>query len=253
MLLVDVHCHLTDSKINVDQVINNSVKAGIVSIISNGTNYEDNLKVIELSKKYSLIKPALGLYPLDAAGLGFINKELVKVSVDVDQVLKQIENSKPVAIGEVGLDFKWTQEYNNEQIDVFQKIIKLAEKMNKPLIVHTRNAEKECLELLENTKTKVILHCFGGKKNLVKKAIDQKFYFSIPPIIKNSTHFQMIAELCPMGKLLTETDSPWLSPYPDRLNEPAFVLESLKIISNIKKITIEECSNQIFKNYQDLF
>ncbi len=253
MLLVDVHCHLTDKRLNAKEVVDRAKKAGIKVIVTNGTNYEDNLNVLELSKKFDIVKPALGLYPLDAVGLSVENGELIRGSVDVEKVLKQIELSKPIAIGEVGVDFKWTRDYDNEQIEVFQKIIKLAEKMNKPLIVHSRNAEKECTDLLENTKTKVVMHCFGGNKKLVKRCIDNKFYFSIPPIINKSTHFHMVAELCPLSKLLTETDSPWLSPFPDKLNEPAFVLESLKEISNIKKITIEECSNQIFKNFNDLF
>jgi len=250
MLLVDVHCHLTDDKVNVKEVIERAKTAGVKNIITNGINYNDNLKVLELSKKFSIVKPALGLYPLDGIGL---QQDGSRKKVDVDKVLKQIETSNPIAIGEVGVDFKYGKDHAAEQIKVFKKIIKLAEKMRVPLIVHSRNAEKEVVELLENSSSKIIMHCFGGNKKLVQKCISLGFYFSIPPIIKNSSHFKMIVELCPLSKLLTETDTPWLSPFPDKMNEPAFVLESLKIIANIKNITIEECSNQIFKNYQELF
>lgn len=249
-MLVDVHCHLTSKEINSLEIINRAKKAGVKIIITNGLDYEDNKKVLELSKKFDIVKPALGLYPLNAIGL---QQDGSRNKINIKKVLRQIEINNPISIGEVGLDGKYGKEYLAEQVKVFLKIIKIAEKINKPLSVHSRNAEKEVIDLLENTKAKVLMHCFGGSKKLVKKCINLGFYFSIPTIITKSSHFKMIAELCPLNKLLTETDSPWLSPYKDKLNEPAFVIESIKKIADIKKITIEECKNEIFKNYKNLF
>ena len=111
--------------------------------------------------------------------------------------------------------------------------------------MHSRGAEKECVEILETSSNKKVhLHMFSGNKKLIKKAEDLGFYFSIPCIINKSQHFQMMTEIVNINQLLTETDCPWLSPFPDKQNEPAFIKFT------IEKIAVE---NNIFMNYQKLF
>ena len=106
---------------------------------------------------------------------------------------------------------------------------------------------------MPNNETPVDLHCFSGRKHLIKRAAKLGYYFSIPPNIVKAQNFQIIAEIVPLTQLLTETDAPWLSPFPDKVNEPAYVRETIKKIAEIKKLTENEVADQIWKNYQKVF
>jgi len=159
------------------------------------------------------------------------------------------KKEKIVAVGEVGLDFKETEE-REKQIKTFKKIIWLAQKINKPLIIHSRKAEEEVIEILEQTKVrKVILHCFSGKKHLLERIKKNYWMISIPANVKFSEHFQMAAKMFPIEQLLCETDSPFLHPSKEKNNEPANVIESYKKISEIKSLSLNEIENIIEQNY----
>jgi len=259
MILVDVHCHLDDEyfKDKLDVVLKRAKEVGVKAIITQGVNHEKNQKILDLCKKDNIIKPAFGLYPLDATNV-ICNenaKDFSKSKTDVDTTLKFIEKNKHniIAIGEVGIDFKFSDD-EKHQIENFNKIIQLAKKINKPLIVHSRKAEGLVLDLLEDAKFfKVDMHCFSGKKALVKRGAEMGLLFSIPANIVKSSQFQTNAELLPMHTILTETDAPYLSPFSDKLNEPAFIEHAVTKIAEIKKLTPEETANQIFQNYQKLF
>jgi TatD DNase family protein len=122
------------------------------------------------------------------------------------------------------------------------------------VIIHSRKAEREVLEILEKFKSiKVILHCFSGSFNLVKKGIGLGCYFSIPANIVRSEHFQKMAQVIPREKILTETDSPYLSPFKEKENEPAFITESMKKISKIWKIPETEVEKKIEDNFRKVF
>ena len=153
---------------------------------------------------------------------------------DVDEELKWIVKNKEkcVAIGEVGLDYKFGKGKEKQQKKVFQKVIEAVEKIKKPIIVHSRKAEFDIIDMLESSKIKnIVLHCFCGRKHLVKRAADNGCNFSIPPIVVKLQQFQLMAELVNINQLLTETDAPYLSPYPGQRNEPAFVIETIKKIN----------------------
>ena len=247
-MLVDVHCHLCFKDYDKDrnEVIRRAEKLNM-TVIDSGTNLKDNKKSLELSKKYKIIKSSLGLYPLYAIKLK--EKELQN---EIDFI--EGNKDKIIAIGEIGLD-KSEENCNLEkQVEVFNKVLSLAEKINKPVIVHSRKAEKECIEILETFKIKHIdMHCFGGNFKLVKKIQDNGWIFSIPTNIVRLFHFQKIVEETPMSQLLTETDSPYLSPYPEKRNEPSFVVETIKKISEIKKLDEEEAKKLIYMNFQKIF
>jgi TatD DNase family protein len=260
MKLVDVHCHLNHAlfKDDVDKVIERAKKAGVQAILVSGVNPAGNKEVLELCKKDSILKASLGIYPIDALGLGADEAGLPvqKGKIDLEKQFAFIEQHKDevTAIGEVGMDFKWAdRSTENEQTKNFRKIIQFAKKVKKPLVIHSRKAEAECLEILEeelpDNETPVDLHCFSGKKALVKKAIQLGYYFSIPPNCIKSQHFQMIIEMAPLQQLLTETDAPWLSHDGER-NEPKNVIESIKKIGEIKKISVKETEKQVWENYE---
>jgi len=246
MILVDVHAHL-DHKLfngNVDKIIENSRKNGVKAIITNGVNPGTNRIALELAEKYDIVKAALGVYPIDS------------LNVDIDKEIKFIEKNKDklVAIGEVGLDYYWDKDHIDKQKQVFEKFIQLAERIKKPIIVHSRKAEADAVDILKTSRLKkVVMHCFSGNFKLVKEIDDNGWYFSIPANIVKSRQFQMITEKTNISRLLTETDAPFLSPFPNRINEPSFVIETIKKIAEIKQMDEEEVANNIFMNYQNVF
>ncbi len=259
-MLIDVHCHLTfdQFKKDLDQVIERARQVGVVSILCSGVDPQTNKDVLELSKKYEIVKASLGIYPLDAVGLGhYDDVPRENRDFDVDNELEFIKKNKDniLAIGEIGLDKSPEGDCKlEEQKEVFWKCIKLAQQIKKPIVVHTRKAEKECIEILEAAGLKnVVLHCFTGNLKLVKKAEDLGFYFSIPTIITRLKHFQEVVQRTSMINLLTETDAPYLSYIPGGRSEPSHIKETVKIISKIKNITEDEVEKIIFSNFQKVF
>jgi len=247
-MLVDVHAHLDDKSFNsdLDKVIERSKKNNVVSIINCGINPESNRKTLELANKYKIIKAALGLYPIDALKL---NNEEIQKEIEF---IKQ-NKEKIIALSEIGLDYKFSKE-NKKQKEIFLEFVSLAEKFSLPIIVHSRYAEKDIVTILESSKLKkIVFHCFNGDKNLIKRIQDHNWFFSIPPIIVRSEHFQFLVSETDINNLLTETDSPYLSPYFNKRNEPSFVKETIKSISEIKKIKIPETEEIILKNYKNIF
>ena len=247
-MLVDVHAHLQHNlfKKDIDEVIKRAKEANIVSIVNSGTSLEENKLCLQLSKKYAIVKSSFGMYPLDAIKLS--EDDLQK---EFDYIIKNKENI--IAIGEIGLDYS-TNERISKQKEIFYRILELSEKLKKPIIVHSRKAEKDVLEILETTKIKkAIMHCFTANMNLVNKASDLGFYFSIPPIITRLKHFQTLVEKISLKQILRESDSPFLSPIKEKRNEPSYVGETIKVISQIKKLDRIEIENIIYMNYQNFF
>lgn len=258
-MLVDVHAHLDHPLIEkkIDEVISNAKKAGIKSIITNGINHSTNIKSLELSKKYDLVKCAMGFYPPDALrkeiGENIYPIEHEEANIDDEIMFIEKHKNEIIAIGEVGLDYQNGHE-KEKQKDAFLKIIALAKKLDKPLIVHSRKAEEDVISMLEEHKSKkVVLHCFCGKKSLIKRASKNGWSFSIPPNIVRAENFQMLVKDVPISQILTETDAPYLSPFKDKTNEPAFIVETIKKIAELKEMTTEEIERNIFMNYQRLF
>lgn len=262
MKLIDVHCHLTHEKFakDLDKVISEAKKKEVKVIICSGVNPADNKKVLELAEKYDIVKASLGIYPIDALGLAPDETGLPrhKGKIDLEKEFEFFKKNKDkfISIGEVGLDYFWLtdEKIHKKMRENFQKIINFAEKVKVPIIVHTRKAEKDCLDMLEKSKLKkVVLHSFQGNKKLIKRASDLGYSFSIPCIIDKLMHFQMLVEMVDINQLLTETDAPWLSPVPGERNVPSNVKMTVKAIAKIKGITAEECANNIFLNYQKMF
>jgi len=267
-MLIDSHAHMDRIPIDkIDSVILRAKKNGLKSIISNGVDKKSNELTLELSKKYPIIKPALGFYPTE------------KVD-DLDLYLRDLVKKNPIAIGEVGLEFKEIRPVDNSlkslenfekekkrQILNFEKIVEISEKKNLPIIIHTRKAENEAINILSTSSIKpkkIILHCFSGKFKLVRKARDLGFTFSVPTNIVNSEHFQKLVNEVSLSQILTETDTPYLSPFKKNkklisedseydINEPSNIKFSLEKISEIKKMEKKEVEDNIYFNYQKIF
>jgi TatD DNase family protein len=265
-MFIDVHCHLNYLK-NIEEVIEKARKNNVGIIISNGTKPETNQENLLIGKKYSELKipressslklatkpepvravrVAMGIYPIDAL-------ELSDSEIDKQIEFIRKNKSKIVAIGEVGLDFKESDE-KERQINIFEKFIALAKELNKPIIVHSRKAEKECIETLEKMKAeKVVMHCFSGKMKFLERIVSNGWLLSIPGSINYNPYFQDVVRKVPIKNLLCETDSPFLHPERKENNEPANVIFSYKKISELKDLALEEVEDLIEKNYLSLF
>ncbi len=260
-MLVDVHAHLEHFRYEgkLDEVIERCRKSNVVRIVTSGVNRESNRRSLEIAKKYSdVVRVSLGLYPLDALNKeikadGFV-RDIERFDVDEEIEFIKKNKNKIVGVGEVGLDFNFRDCEKEEQKKNFLKVIELCERIKKPVVVHSRKAEKEVVEILEcSNLKKVVMHFFSGSFKLVKKGMDEGWNFSIPCSILKSLHFQGLVELVPLNQLLTETDSPYAPPLGKEINEPSNVKFIVEKISEIKKMNVKEVENNIFMNYQRLF
>lgn len=249
MVFIDIHCHIDrydDKKLK--NIVKKAEKVNVKIIVNNGSDPEKNLRTLEISEKYKPIKCALGFYPIEAfnAGNSEINKE-------IDFIRKNKE--KVTAIGEVGIDLKEVGiDSLEKQKETLGKFVNLAKELDIPIIIHSRKAEKETVEFLEQFNfKKIIMHCFSGKMSLVKKIVENGWYLSIPASIKHSTHFSEVVKITPIENLFCETDSPFLHPDKERDNEPANVIESYKKIAELKGLKLKEVEKKIEENYIKLF
>ncbi len=262
MNLVDIHCHLNQEsfKDNIQEVIERAKKAGVKAIIVSGTNPLANKQVLEMKKIDPIVKVSLGLHPIDALGLSEGETGIPKPEgkVNLEKEFKFIEDNKDqiIAVGEIGLDYYWDKEHHEEQQEVFRKVLRLAVKLNKPVIIHTWAGEEDCLDILEEEvkdKVPVVLHCFGGRKSLVTRAKELGYYFSVPPSTVRTSNFNTLIKKVPIEQLLTETDAPWQSLIKGEINEPMYVLETVRKIAEIKEISVEEAADKIWQNYVKVF
>ena len=244
----------------INLIVERAEKAGAKFIISSGINPPSNRKVLELSKKYNLVKCSFGLYPVDSILNKIKHLELdiprYVEEFDPDKELEWIEENKDfcVAIGEIGLDYKIIPGTEDLQKEVFIKALRLAKKLDKVVVIHSRKAEEDVIDIMEEEgMKKVMMHCFSGKKKLIRRCVDLGWSFSVPAVIKRLDHFKMLVEMVPLEQLLTETDSPYLSLEGGTRNEPSNIPITINIISEIKEIKKEEVEEKLLKNAEDLF
>lgn len=253
MVFIDVHSHLDFESFNSDreELLNNMKKRNIFAL-SNTLNRENYKYTKQLYKNaQDVVAVCPGLYPQDAETIS---------DIDFDSYLKELQSTKNdfLAIGEVGLDKHKTSDLKlfKLQIKRFRQLIELAIKIDKPIIIHTRKAESEIIEILReyvekcNFK-KFVLHCFSGKKKFIKDICELRIYCSIPLIVLNTDSFKLLVKELPISQLLVETDSPFLNPSKQR-NSPLNVPLIYKEIAKIKSLDEIEIENIIYRNYQKL-
>lgn len=245
-MFIDAHSHI-DLLDDYKTAIKNADKENVKIIVA-GIDAKSNRKILEIKRENPQVEICLGIYPTETLKLSGreINSEIEFIKKNKDEI---------VAIGEVGLDLKEnSQETLEKQKENLSKFVQLAKELNKPIIIHSRKAEEECVNLLEKLNyKKVVMHCFSGNFKLVKRIIENNWILTIPTSVKNSEHFQKVIELVPIKNLLCETDSPYLHPDKKFPNEPANVIESYKKISEIKKIPLKEVEKILEKNYANFF
>lgn len=249
MKLVDTHCHLNDKKFDLDrESVIERVGKNLEFCVNIGYDLKSSKETLELSKKYSFIYGVVGVHPVD----------IKEYDEDVEKQIEELaKDKKIVAIGETGLDYHWMTEPKEIQKEGFRKQLRLAEKLNKPVVIHSREAMEDTVNiLLEFPEIKGVIHCYPGSFETAKILID-RFYLGIGGTLtfKNSKKLVEVVKNIPLERLVLETDSPYLTPEPFRgkRNEPIHVEQVAKKIAEIKDIPIEEVIKITTENAKKLY
>ena len=258
MKLFDSHAHLDDEKFDIDreEVIEKIKASGVVRLISAGYSLEGSRKSIELSKKYDFIYSTCGISPND---IPQTEEELWKNICEIEDLATN--NLKVVAIGEIGLDYYWEKDVERRELQkkAFIEQIELANKLGLPIVIHTREAVMDTLQILKENDVikKGVFHCCPLNRELVKEALKLDFYISFagPVTFKNSKNADEIIEIVPNEKILIETDSPYLSPEPfrGRRNDSSNVRYVAQKIADVKKMPLEQVANMTYENANRIF
>ncbi len=250
--MIDTHCHVDfkDFNRNREEVIARAKKK-LSAIIDSGATLGGNRRVLKLVEDYKgFIYGTLGFHPDNAvkADFSIIEEAFKEIHENIDKV---------VAVGETGLDFHHIEDTGsiNRQIKVFRKFIDLANEYEMPIVIHARDAELKAFEMVNEYSgdIDVIFHCYGGDVETANKIIDESYYVSFSTIICYSDYHKELVEEVPIQNILTETDSPYLSPFKGQKNEPAFVEETVKKIADIKSLPVLKVDKTTEKNARKIF
>lgn len=240
-MLIDTHAHLDSPKFDNDRddVISRALEAGIDTIVNIGFNRETIPSTMALAEKYPFIYAVVGWHPTDAVDM--------KLEEDLAWIEKLCSHPKVVAIGEIGLDYYWDTSPKEIQHIVFREQIRLAKRLNKPIVIHNRDAHEDVVRLLQEEKAEDvggIMHCYSGSWEIAKKCLDMNFYISFggPVTFKNARVPKEVMERVPLDRLLLETDAPYLTPHPYRgqRNESAYVRLIAEVAAEIKGVSLED-------------
>ena len=251
--MIDSHCHLDHDNLfnDINNIIKRSKNVGIKKILTICTTLNSFEKIKEIVLLDEIIFGTCGIHP----------HETKNDLISTDDIINKIQNNtKIIGVGETGLDFFYNNSEKNYQIKSFKKHIEASIALNMPLIIHSRNAEDEIIDILkkyENSNIKILMHCFTGSKKLMMRLLKFNAYFSASGIItfKNSQDLQDTFKEIPLSNLLIETDSPYLAPIPNRgkKNEPSFIKFTAKKLADIKDISYKEIIDNTSKNFNNLF
>jgi len=251
--MIDSHCHLDYEPLfeNINSVIERSKSIGIKKLLTICTTLESFKKIKVLLNKDPMIFGTYGIHPHETEN-NVVNKKTIMNNIN--------ENKKIIGIGETGLDFFYNHSNKTRQIDSFKEHIEASIELKKPIVIHSRNAEKETFDILnsyKNNEMKILMHCFTGSLDFSKKLLSLGAYFSASGIItfKNSLELQNTFKTIPFDKLLVETDSPFLAPIPMRgkKNEPSFIKFTIQKLADLKNVDKKHIETTTSNNFENLF
>jgi TatD DNase family protein len=254
MELIDTHCHLTFEELagDVEGVIERSKAAGVVGWITVGTDPQQNLKAVELADRYENMYATVGIHPHEAR----------TADDDTLNELKRLaKGEKVVAIGETGLDYHYNHSLHEDQRRVFAQHLEIADDLNLPVIIHSREAFDETIEVLDKYSSVlkgVVFHCFSGSAEQAKIVLDKGFYISFTGVVtfKNAEKTRRVAEVVPLDRLMVETDCPYMSPEPMRkqkINEPAFMVHTARCLAQLKQMDLADFAQKVTATSKTFF
>lgn len=252
-MLIDTHVHLNAEQYeeDVEQVIQRALDAGVERMVVVGFDRPTIIKAMELADQYSFIYAVVGWHPVDAIDC---------TEEDLKWIEELAAHPKVVGIGETGLDYHWDKSPKEVQQDLFRKQIRLAQKVELPIIIHNRDATADVVRILQEEEAEItggIMHCFSGSVETAKQCIEMNFLISLggPVTFKNARMPKEVAIEIPLEYLLVETDAPFLAPHPHRgkRNEPALVKLVAEQIAELKELSLEEVAKSTTRNAMKLF
>lgn len=248
---LDVHAHLNFLEDSVEQSLEKAKKAGVRRIITIGTEPGDLQTVLDIAEKnFPTVSCTLGIHPHEA--------KLYTQDIE-DFILQKAHQPWVVALGEMGLDYYYKNSQPDEQKVAFEKQLALAERLNLPVEIHTRDADEDTVEILQKFAGRVrgIIHCFTGSEWLADECLKLGYNISISGIVtfKNADALRKIAESVPVDRLHVETDAPFLTPVPFRgvKNSPQYVVFTAQFVAELKKMSLEDFSSQMIANARKMF
>ena len=254
-MLVDSHCHLDRLKLDkydgsLEAALDHARERGVGKMLCVGISLENRQAVVDLADQYHDVVSSVGVHPLDIER-GLATRE---------QLIEWGKHPKVVALGESGLDYYYSDESKLQQQESFVIHLEAAKQAELPVIVHTRDARKDTLDLIAEhgcRESAGVLHCFTESWDMAKAAMDMNYYISFSGIVtfKNAVELREVAEKMPLDRILVETDSPYLAPVPYRgkPNEPAFVREVAEFLAELKGISTEDMIRITGENFHKLF
>ena len=254
-MIIDSHCHLDYQPLfnDLKNVIERANNNGVKYFLTISTTDQSFKNILNILKNYNNIFGSYGIHP---------HESKIHQNIRKEDIIKKLNlNKKIIGIGETGLDFYYNHSDKNDQIRCFEEHIFAAQESNKPLIVHTRSAEKETLEILKKNiskkEFKILIHCFTGTRDFAFKLLSLGAYISASGVVtfKKSDQLANTFKDIPNEKILVETDAPYLSPVPLRgkSNVPSYLIHTVKFLSDLKKLTFEEFSSITSDNFFKLF
>ena len=254
-MIIDSHCHLNYEPMSLalSETIDRANKDGVKYLLTISTEDNSFEKILKIVYNYECVYGTYGIHPHEAKNFKKIKSK---------DIIERINFSKKIiGIGETGLDFYYNHSEKKDQIESFEEHIHAAQTSNLPLIVHTRDAESETLDLLKKRKIekdfKILIHCFTGTKNFAFKLLDLNAFISASGVVtfKKSVDLANTFKEIPNDKILVETDSPYLAPVPLRgkSNEPSYIIHTVKFLSQLKNISFESFSDITTNNFFKLF
>ncbi len=247
---IDSHAHIDDKQFENDlpQVIER-IEKSLECIINIGCDLDSSKRALSLANSYDFIYATVGMHPHDAKDYTQEFEAFLEESIKNEK--------KVVALGEIGLDYFYNYSTREEQLSAFEKQLKLAIKLDVPVVIHMRDATKDCVDMLVRyPEVRGVLHSYSGSFETAKILMD-RFYFSFsgPITFKNASSTREVVEKLPLEKILIETDSPYLTPVPFRgkRNEPAYVIYVAEMIAQVKEISVEKVIEQTVINTKALF
>lgn len=245
--MIDSHAHLLPDFVkDIDRIVKNARSAGLRAIINSAIephHFENAMSLENANPNF--------IY----TSLGFSASHIRRI--DLQQSYELISNyASLVAIGEVGLDYHWIRDsfWRKKQSEAFSKFIHLANEKNKPIVIHSRKAESECIDILEkNVTVPVLMHCFAGTLEESRRIVDSGWLISIPTAVINRKKHRKIAKSISLEHLVVETDTPFLSPITGQKNEPANVKYAIQEIAKLKGTTFQEVDLVTTRNAEEFY
>jgi TatD DNase family protein len=254
-MIIDSHCHLEYEPMSLalNEIISRANKDGVKYLLTISTTDKSLKKILKITDDYSCVYGTYGIHPHESKNHKYIKSK---------DIINKINLSKKIiGIGETGLDFYYNHSDKNDQIECFEEHIHSAQILDIPLIVHTRSAEIETIELLSKRKKeknfKILIHCFTGSRNFAFKLLDLGAFISASGVItfKKSQELANTFKDIPNNQILVETDAPYLAPVPLRgkTNEPSYIVHTVKFLSQLKKLSFDDFSEITSNNFFELF